>query len=489
MKTIEDIRNLIQKGEGQRVEFKSTLRVDIKTNKAEKYIEHSILKTLAAFLNSEGGILLIGIEDDKNIIGLELDFNSFNKSDNLDEFQKHFDNLISKSLGNRFHRYLEVEFFNIDNKIICTVTIKGKSEDPVFITNDSKQDIFYIRRQASTIDLKPSETLKYVQEHWKQSSFYEKSHTRLPSSNFFKAKENFNNELLLIISDKESVFYKEIKEHWNCYSLIDDSPFLQKLIQDFLPKSIDFGLLLIISDFVKRHLYNDQQAKYIYNQSHIYLHKQEDQGYDMLVYNHIRFIGLLYATAILNKVDINTVSNNYRNMQSIFSSMIEGIIDNMDYKQDDYEKEYPTNFHWLIGEIFSFTANWLTTFNEEENFVKDFSYLDFIPFNMRLCFSELYKGMEQNKISEKFIVSKYYYSAITQYFSPFFNDSLRESMENNIIINIPNQLIRPVLKFSLDEEYAIRFDDFANDNYRLVRESERNILARLRTFLKANNKL
>ena len=161
------VTDLIQKGESPALEFKSTLRVDIKTGKAEKFIEHSVIKTLAAFLNSEGGTLLIGVEDNKNILGLELDFNSFSKGDKLDEFQKHFDNLISKTLGNRFQRYLKVEFPEIDDKTICSVTIKEKSEEPVYITNDAGQETFYIRRQASTIDLKPSETVKYIKEHWK----------------------------------------------------------------------------------------------------------------------------------------------------------------------------------------------------------------------------------------------------------------------------------------------------------------------------------
>lgn len=159
--------DLIQKGESPTLEFKSTLRVDIKTGKPEKFIEHSVIKTLAAFLNSEGGTLLIGVEDNKNILGLELDFNSFSKEDKLDEFQKHFDNLISKTLGNRFQRYLKVEFPEIDGKTICSVIIKEKSEEPVYITNDAGQETFYIRRQASTIDLKPSETVKYIKEHWK----------------------------------------------------------------------------------------------------------------------------------------------------------------------------------------------------------------------------------------------------------------------------------------------------------------------------------
>ena len=158
---------VIQKGESPVLEFKSTLRVDIKTSKPEKFIEHSVIKTLAAFLNSAGGTLLIGVADNKSISGLELDFNSFSKADKLDEFQKHFDNLISKTLGNRFQRYLKVEFPEIEGKIICSVTIKEKSEEPVYITNDTGQETFYIRRQASTIDLKPSEAVKYIKEHWK----------------------------------------------------------------------------------------------------------------------------------------------------------------------------------------------------------------------------------------------------------------------------------------------------------------------------------
>lgn len=161
------ITDLIQKGENPVLEFKSTLRVDIKTTKPEKFIEHSVIKTLAAFLNSAGGTLLIGVEDNKHILGLELDFNSFSKGDKLDEFQKHFDNLISKTLGNRFQRYLKVEFPEIDGKIICSVIIKEKSKEPVYITNDAGQETFYIRRQASTIDLKPSETVKYINEHWR----------------------------------------------------------------------------------------------------------------------------------------------------------------------------------------------------------------------------------------------------------------------------------------------------------------------------------
>lgn len=105
-----------------------------------------MLKTLAAFLNSDGGTLLIGVSDTKEILGLETDSNSFTKSDKLDEFQKHFDNLIAKSLGNHCHHFLKVEFPNIEGKTICAVTITDKSSDPIYITDESGKETFYIRR-------------------------------------------------------------------------------------------------------------------------------------------------------------------------------------------------------------------------------------------------------------------------------------------------------------------------------------------------------
>lgn len=158
--------NIIKQGENSILEFKSTLRIDLKSGKPEKFIEHSVLKTMAAFLNSDGGTLLIGVDDAKNILGLETDFNSFSKPDKLDEFQKHFDNLIAKSLGNKCYHYLKVEIPLIEDKMICAVTIKSKSSEPVYITDEKGQESFYIRRLASTVELKPSEAIKYIRDHF-----------------------------------------------------------------------------------------------------------------------------------------------------------------------------------------------------------------------------------------------------------------------------------------------------------------------------------
>jgi hypothetical protein len=160
-------RELISGGESATLEFKSTLRVDLKTNKPEKFIQHSVLKTIAAFLNSQGGVLIIGVDDLKNILGLDADFDSFSGVDKIDEFQKFLDMMVANSLGNRFQRYLNVKFPAVSGKTICVITINERSAGPVYLSADNNQEIFYIRRLASTIDLKPSEAVVYIREHWK----------------------------------------------------------------------------------------------------------------------------------------------------------------------------------------------------------------------------------------------------------------------------------------------------------------------------------
>jgi len=302
-------------------------------------------------------------------------------------------------------------------------------------------------------------------------------------NNIYKSESTFRDILTKLISDKTSVYYKELKEHWNSYSLIDESPFLNEIINRSLQKTIGFGLLPLISDLVGQHLYYDKDAKYIYNQPHIYCHNHEEEGYNLPIYYHIRFIGILYATAIRNKVDIDNIARFYKNMQSIFSAMVEGIVDNLNADGFDSTKEYPTNFHWLIGEIFSVENNWLNQFNDENYFVQKSSYLNFIPFNLRLCYLELYKGFQKGKIDIAFLIRKYYYGVLSEYLSITTNDFLRTSIEKHIISEIPTEIIEPLLDFCLEEKFAISYNDFYQGRFGFVTSKEREILSRLKTFI------
>ena len=68
-----DLKSIIRNGESEIVEFKSTLRINTHTKAHDKGVEFSSLKTVAAFMNTEGGTLVIGLEDNGNPIGMEAD--------------------------------------------------------------------------------------------------------------------------------------------------------------------------------------------------------------------------------------------------------------------------------------------------------------------------------------------------------------------------------------------------------------------------------
>lgn len=165
------ITELINDGESKKLEFKSSLRYCLKNLKAEKHIEHSTLKNVCAFLNSEGGKLLIGVSDQKEILGLEeYDFKTFKEVDKKDSWLKHFDNLISNYFGDNISQYIIISFEQVDFKTIACVDVLPNNEGPIFLKNiekDSKQE-FYIRRNASAVTLTMEQFYKYSKERWQK---------------------------------------------------------------------------------------------------------------------------------------------------------------------------------------------------------------------------------------------------------------------------------------------------------------------------------
>ncbi len=65
------LEELIAEGESSDLEFKSSLRWDLKENRADKKIGGIALKAIAALSNGEGGTLLIGVNDEGKILGLD----------------------------------------------------------------------------------------------------------------------------------------------------------------------------------------------------------------------------------------------------------------------------------------------------------------------------------------------------------------------------------------------------------------------------------
>ena len=151
---------LIKEGENAKLEFKSTLRWNLHADRADKAIEHSVLKTVVAFLNSEGGTLLIGVEDDGNILGTEID-----QFENDDKYLLHFGNLVNDKIGKQFTDQIRWNLRDIQGKKILRVDC-SPSSTAVFL-KAKKGEEFYIRSGPSSVQLSTSEVLEYSRKHFR----------------------------------------------------------------------------------------------------------------------------------------------------------------------------------------------------------------------------------------------------------------------------------------------------------------------------------
>jgi len=143
-------------------ELKSSLRWNIKAQKIDKEIENAVLKTIVAFCNTDGGELLIGVADDKTIIGIEHD-----AFPNDDKFQLHLRNLLLERIIPSVAELVSFEPVTIDGKTICHVTCKPSKRDELWLKPDKNSpERFYVRLGPSSTELQPRDALAYIRTHF-----------------------------------------------------------------------------------------------------------------------------------------------------------------------------------------------------------------------------------------------------------------------------------------------------------------------------------
>ncbi len=154
------LKELICKGENDFVEFKSTIRLNLHTNKMGKEIEHAWLKSVAAFCNTEGGRLLIGVKDNGEILGLEAD-----RFPNDDKTLLHIQNLIKQHIGLEFVKHIYFSLREVSEKKIMVIRCQPIKE-PIFLrVNDKEQ--FFVRSGPASIELPVSKALQYIKDRRK----------------------------------------------------------------------------------------------------------------------------------------------------------------------------------------------------------------------------------------------------------------------------------------------------------------------------------
>ena len=193
------LKDLIRKGESATLEFKSSLMTPTRAipevvamkqslseitdpamkkeqfekiknieNKIKNELEIEVIKTIAAFMNTKGGILLIGINDDGTISGIESDYGAFVDGKEYDKWLQHLKNLIRDHLHIESIAHIQAKAFSVENKTVSWIDVQ-KASGPVFmdyVQKGNNRTDFFFRALNTTEVLNPRHQIDYINSNW-----------------------------------------------------------------------------------------------------------------------------------------------------------------------------------------------------------------------------------------------------------------------------------------------------------------------------------
>ncbi len=154
-----DLASLLESDENDRIEFKETARVNLHTGSVDKAIEQAIVKTVAAFMNTSGGTLVVGVHDGSGELrGLDADIATLGRKD-LDGYEQLLRQLLSTTLGAENSSQIAIDFPTLDDRTACVIRVP-RSPRPVYVQNGSDAD-FFVRDGNTTRRLNSQEVVSY----------------------------------------------------------------------------------------------------------------------------------------------------------------------------------------------------------------------------------------------------------------------------------------------------------------------------------------
>jgi predicted HTH transcriptional regulator len=153
------LNDIITNGESSEVEYKSTLRMNLHTGNRDTKMELAVLKTIAGFLNSKGGILTIGVADDGTPLGIDAD-----GFENEDKMSLHLVNLTKERISPSMMQFIHARFEDYDSCRVMVIEC-SKAKSPAFV-KDGNIERFYIRTGPSTTELSASQTQEYIKQRY-----------------------------------------------------------------------------------------------------------------------------------------------------------------------------------------------------------------------------------------------------------------------------------------------------------------------------------
>jgi uncharacterized membrane protein YeaQ/YmgE (transglycosylase-associated protein family) len=165
----DSVAELLSAGESERVEFKSTARVNLITGVKDDRMEQTIAKTICGFLNGDGGTLLIGVDDSGTPLGLDADYATL-KAPVADRFELWLRGLLTATVGQNAAAAVGIEFTTMTDAagapVVCRVTCP-LSPRPVYLrSGNSAAPELWVRAGNSTRQLTVDEANSYVMHRW-----------------------------------------------------------------------------------------------------------------------------------------------------------------------------------------------------------------------------------------------------------------------------------------------------------------------------------
>ena len=154
-----EFQKLLEDEESEIHEYKTSIRWSTKENRQVSHLVDAALKTIVAFLNTSGGHLVIGVDPEKKLVGIEVD-----QFPSADEWQLYFVDKISKKLDATYiGKYINLIIKKFDNKTVAVVKcIKIPQEEHASL--DHK---ILVREGPRTRELTPSEVASWTKRRIK----------------------------------------------------------------------------------------------------------------------------------------------------------------------------------------------------------------------------------------------------------------------------------------------------------------------------------
>lgn len=163
---LSSFAGMIARGESATLEFKSSVRWDIRLNKLNRELEGVVVRTVAGFLNSElGGMVLIGINDRGKILGLQHDYKTLKRQDR-DGFETFLTALLLDAYGKDISPLIRIAFQEIEDNDVCGILAKPAPK-VVFARDSAGGEHIYVRTGNSTRQLSTREAIEYCKMRWK----------------------------------------------------------------------------------------------------------------------------------------------------------------------------------------------------------------------------------------------------------------------------------------------------------------------------------